>query len=62
MASAREAKLKVERNILLKKDFLARHVALYEGWLTEQRASVPKPKLKDDPIRTRQKSKKIKSL
>ena len=46
MSNARGTKLKVEHGDVFKKEFLARNSEIYLGWLSEQRASVAKPKLK----------------
>ena len=60
MTTVRESKPKVERDTRLKRDFLARHTAIYEGWLTEQRASVVKPKLSGSSAGGSKSSKKSK--
>ena len=59
MANTRDAKLKVERSVNLKRDFLLRHAAIYEGWLSEQRATIQKPSFVSKAEKRDQKPEKL---
>ena len=48
MAISRISKPKVEAGTVLKEGFLSRNASIFEGWLSEQRGSIEKPRLKKE--------------